>query len=643
MRPLTRRPRGSSPTTLIASDKPLVAALDAFEQDDHELAVNHLIAAWTRTRSPWIADLLEIVNPPPTTYVTPPSHDAWVACAARNRASDVPALLAGLIGADPRASAERIGVLAQRKDPRMAAALVEMLKEPPFVRPRDAGGTIDRFWNAVLDAFSLLGDPRSIAPIEQFAETVLTLTAEPDAEARVELQSQKPLGPYLKPRFAKLGASLRRRSVSTHLSDDESAVCAKIEKLFAPEVRAVENAQRLAMVQVRARRRFMRAIAERPDDDAPREAFARWLLEHNDLQGELIKIQLRRARGTATPAHEARELELLRVHGGTWAGDLALAGRVLAFERGFPSAVRVRLPRSNDVRAKLVGHPGWATVRKIECSCEIKDHTRPLLALLEHQVMRAVLEIHGINAKILCGLPSDRGYRAIGFDPSSVGSWQRIVLALGRMAELATVHLAAGRASHRPDLVDPLVTSRIAQRLTRLVVTAEAGGERSWVDALASVEPSPIPRFDLQWGEQPGSDLKDRIVDDLAISASFTRDASGRLSVLHVDHSAGRSYRLSDVLGVLWQLPTDSLTRFVMVDRPGTARPTTRGIAELRRCLARFPRLTDIELVAPADPEPVRSDLDQALDNLLGPDESTRLRGAFSLAVAADRSHIPQL
>ncbi|MGE0546191.1 MAG: TIGR02996 domain-containing protein [Kofleriaceae bacterium] len=642
--PLKRRPRGSSPTTLIASAEPLVAALEAFHQGDRELATTYLIAAWIRTRSPWIADLLDIVTLQ-ATEATPRSHDAWVTCAALNRASDMPGLIAGLIGADPRASADRISTLAHRKDPRLASALIELLKDPPFVRPRDADGAIERFWNAVLEALSILGDPRTVAPIEQLADTVLTLTTHADAEARSELHSQKPLGPYLKRGLAKLSTSLRRRSASTHLSDEESAVCAKIEEYFAPEVRAIESAQRLAMVEVRARRRFMRAIAERPDDDAPRLALARWLIEHNDAQGELIHLQLRRARGTSKPTDAAREAELLRSYGATWAGDLALAGRVLAFERGFPAAVRVRLPRSSDARAQLVGYPGWATVRRLECSCEIKDHARPLLTLLAHPVMRAVTEIHGINARILCGLPSDRGYQTIGFDPTSVGSWARIVLALGRMAAVTTVHLAAGRATHRPELIDPLLESRIADRLVRLVVTTEANGERSWVSALANVEASPIPRFDIQWGEHAGSTLPERVVDDLAVGASFTRDPDGGLSVLHVSHSAGRSYPLSDVLALLWQLPAQALTRFVMVDQPGMARPNARGLAELRRCLARFPRLVEAELLepAPAGAQPAASDLEQALDSLLGPDESTRLRGAFALAVMAEPSHVPQL
>ena len=51
---------------------------------------------------------------------------------------------------------------------------------------------------------------------------------------------------------------------------------------------------------------FYAEIWAKPKDDGPREVFADWLIEQGDPRGELIALQIARARGTAEPdGHQA--------------------------------------------------------------------------------------------------------------------------------------------------------------------------------------------------------------------------------------------------------------------------------------------------------------------------------------------------
>src|ERR1043165_6117004 len=77
-----------------------------------------------------------------------------------------------------------------------------------------------------------------------------------------------------------------------------------------------------------------------PDDDGPRLVYADALLERGDPRGELIALQIARARGPISDEARAREAELLaddaRCAG--WAQPLSAVGSC-RFERGFPSHI----------------------------------------------------------------------------------------------------------------------------------------------------------------------------------------------------------------------------------------------------------------------------------------------------------------
>jgi uncharacterized protein (TIGR02996 family) len=86
---------------------------------------------------------------------------------------------------------------------------------------------------------------------------------------------------------------------------------------------------------------FLRAICERPHDDAPRLVYADWLDEHGDPRGEFIRLQIDLARLPAAASHRAalaqRGVQLLDDHKSAWEAELPPHYRqVVGYERGFP-------------------------------------------------------------------------------------------------------------------------------------------------------------------------------------------------------------------------------------------------------------------------------------------------------------------
>ena len=87
---------------------------------------------------------------------------------------------------------------------------------------------------------------------------------------------------------------------------------------------------------------LLSAVLAKPDDDAPRLAYARWLAANGQAErAEFIRLQIERARlprnDRARIYHSKRERELLAAHGERWLAPLPeIARRRMTFERGFP-------------------------------------------------------------------------------------------------------------------------------------------------------------------------------------------------------------------------------------------------------------------------------------------------------------------
>jgi uncharacterized protein (TIGR02996 family) len=142
--------------------------------------------------------------------------------------------------------------------------------------------------------------------------------------------------------------------------------------------------------------RALRLVAEihrEPHFDANRLVLADHLQERGDPRGELIALQLARARDGG-PASE-REHELLRHHRRTWAQPLAPFLTAYEFRRGF--LAKAIVDDRVKMRAEIVSSPTWATVEDLE--------TRNL-ALLLHSRSRALRRV-AVTASELGKLAAD--------------------------------------------------------------------------------------------------------------------------------------------------------------------------------------------------------------------------------------------
>src|SRR5690242_683886 len=89
---------------------------------------------------------------------------------------------------------------------------------------------------------------------------------------------------------------------------------------------------------------FIRAIAERPDQDMPRLIYADWLGERGDPRAEFIRVQCTLA-NPDTPYSQSADLKatervLRAAHLAAWSGPLTdLAAWSVIFRRGLPEAV----------------------------------------------------------------------------------------------------------------------------------------------------------------------------------------------------------------------------------------------------------------------------------------------------------------
>jgi len=158
--------------------------------------------------------------------------------------------------------------------------------------------------------------------------------------------------------------------------------------------------------------RFLQAIIENPDDDAPRLVYADWLEERGDPRGEFIRVQCQLARlpdnDSARPAFVQREHDLLAAHEEQWVAPLRpllfdqplptdefcppLMERAWQFRRGFVERVALRvsafLERADEVFRLAPVRGVWFAFDQAEGEDVTgKDHAKlagsPFLARLE--------------------------------------------------------------------------------------------------------------------------------------------------------------------------------------------------------------------------------------------------------------------
>ncbi|HVJ90050.1 MAG TPA: hypothetical protein VM580_09610, partial [Labilithrix sp.] len=200
--------------------------------DERGLAAR-LLADWQRTRSPRVADLLDLAGwrrARDEMREAPANQDEWLALEAGGRADDAPLLLASLVGDDATEAAERIWTFAKREDPRLATALVALLAKPPFIAPREHDNGVEEFWCAVFESLEALGDTRAHAPVAEFGKRVHAICADADDAANEDMYTQSPLGPFLGRLAGEAKDALRARKPSAETNEAWDAIEAELAR-----------------------------------------------------------------------------------------------------------------------------------------------------------------------------------------------------------------------------------------------------------------------------------------------------------------------------------------------------------------------------------------------------------------------------
>jgi uncharacterized protein (TIGR02996 family) len=299
----------------------LDARLDA---GDFEAALEAALAMWHATRHPAIADLVDAIA---TRIVPTPidgrrHHAAWLELARRARPRDLGALIAGLRQSLPRPTRvhrnfdavvpggwiERISALGALDDPRLAPAIVRVMRDAPWHVYEDMHAPV---YGAALDLVARIGDLRVVPELEALLAAA--------RERRV--RSMWYLFVALVPGVI---AAIQARERS-ELSAEDAGHCAALVERYATHAWQTPAAKADHLLAL---------IHDHPDDDAAREIYADALLEAGDPRGELMSLQLRAERGETTTDGIRRARSLLRANSEAWLGDLAFVLKSIVFERG---------------------------------------------------------------------------------------------------------------------------------------------------------------------------------------------------------------------------------------------------------------------------------------------------------------------
>jgi uncharacterized protein (TIGR02996 family) len=207
---------------------------------------------------------------------------------------------------------------------------------------------------------------------------------------------------------------------------------------------------------------FLLTIREHPDDMGPRLVYADWLEERGDCdRAELIRLQCR-------DKDEGRALELVHLHGETWAGAAARHAYGVAFRRGFVeeitvcartlleyadeifAAAPVRLLRVIGVAGVLDGFVRCPNLARVEAlhltGAGLADAGAAALAGCEHLANLCTLRL-GQNAI------GDEGVEALADSPW-LGKIETLVFGGNLIGDAGAIALATSRSLGRLRVLD---------------------------------------------------------------------------------------------------------------------------------------------------------------------------------------------
>ncbi|HEY1816050.1 MAG TPA: TIGR02996 domain-containing protein [Kofleriaceae bacterium] len=421
--------------------KSLDAALAALraDRDDVRGVLRHVLVAWRE--QPGASELADLIDRAPCPEVPEVAgarkapRAAWLARAERRDPLDIPALLATWLDAGAPVARARLEVLLDGpRDCRIEHALAANLANVP----RTSEGTLP-MWRRVFDAAVTFRDPRAWQLLR-------------DARPQGGLKMQD----FMRRRLAKLVPPVE---LARELSEREREIVHEIARAWqaprtAPQTRAAADA-------------LLCAVFDDPADDNTRLVYADALLQRgDDPHGELIVLQIERARGTTSAPRRARERAILDEHFPRVVGPLAGVVRPTnaKVERGFLASAKLA-PEER----QLAGDPWWATVRAL-------DGGHP--DLVTHAAMRSLESVVAYTpahvAAVAKAAPPTLRSLACAFTAHDVnpGAWHGALAAVGEsVAPLSRVEIRGWEwASWRPmpDDYRSLLESARGQHLTSL-------------------------------------------------------------------------------------------------------------------------------------------------------------------------------
>lgn len=377
----------------------IVAAAKSFRSGKPEAALEQLLRAWHRSRSPALAEAITFVGGlvDAARERLPSKREeriaAWKKRAVREDCADVGVLLAGLDGLVAEQAAPLIDRLRKfPADPRIVDGLLALADSPPTgMRGRKAAP----FWSAVFTTIGAMGDPRSVARLKA-----------------------------LRARWA--GDSQERPHI--HWADSSAVLLAAFDSVkLAPPPRPKKLGSKdtalLLGLQPPAPSNDVGAVTAqvfaRPEDDDVRRVLGDLLLERGDVRGELINLQLL---ATLDAAQRKRAKELLDRHARTWLGPLepAILKSGLVYRRGFPAVAKLSTNQRSVVDS-VMGRPEWNTFEALDVEQWPGESRKAFLA------------------QPLLGLRRVSMVEEPGELPNRPLEWQALSVRLGRAEHLAAL------------------------------------------------------------------------------------------------------------------------------------------------------------------------------------------------------------
>lgn len=331
---------------------------------------------WARIAE-WASKRIEAAEPRPVVGAGGKKADlaTWEAVDAERDPRDLPRLFAAIVKAvKSGVAAERITSLAKRPDARVVSSILTLLEHPPW-----RAGTALPFFRACVAALVASRDPRASEGLRSLSKRYNTIV-------------DTTIGDQIGELCARGARELGEVQVAT-LSEDDERRLAALEQHYEAERSTADSSTSDRRQNTKSADELASAVFARPDDDAPRLVYADFLSERGDELGELISLQVRRARGEGTFEMLAREQELLA--DGKRRARLTLplsAGGACLTHRGFPVAVALTTTGAKSV----IGDRAWATVEELTLPFGLAG--KHLRALLEDPVMRHVTTVNNLTA-----------------------------------------------------------------------------------------------------------------------------------------------------------------------------------------------------------------------------------------------------